>query len=153
MPVLKNTKHEAFAQGLFAGMSQAEAYGAAGYGAKPGAAESAASRLLKDVKSGVAQRVAELQAQSAKLLTVASAETVEKITGELNRALKMAETQERPDRMVMASNAKAKLNGLIVDKSESTITHKHEDRLARRKEALSKAQQRSGDVDDRTAVH
>lgn len=146
MPALKNPKHEAFAQGRAKGLSQDEAYVAAGYASNEGNA----GRLNRNEQ--VVARIAELLERVAEKTTTAAAETVEKITGELNEALTMARGQERPDRMVMAAVAKAKLNGLIVDKSESTITHKHEDRLARRKEALNKAKQRSGD-DDRTALH
>lgn len=156
MGVLKNPKHEAFAQGVFANQSYADAYIAAGYSAKHSAAAAAASRLMKDVNSGVADRVAELQAHAATRATAATGETVEKITGELNDAFVMAKGQDRPDRMVMAAVAKAKLNGLIVDKSESTVTHKHEDRIARRQQLLDAKRQPvkpEADAHERRAVH
>jgi len=138
MPVLKNPKHEAFAQGVFSGQSYRESYIAAGYAAKPSTADAAASRLMKDVKSGVADRVAELQAQAVARVSVATAETVEKITGELQAAFDLAKEQKQPNYMVLAATAKAKLNGLIVEKSEATILHKHEDRVKRREEILAR---------------
>lgn len=59
MPKLHNAKHELFAQGLAKGMSQADAYGFAGY--KP--SEPHASRLARNGK--VRDRVAELQEKVA----------------------------------------------------------------------------------------
>lgn len=89
-------------------------------------------RLLENV--GVREAIAAAQQTHAER----TGETVEKITDELNRAFVMAEQQERPDRMVMAAVAKAKLNGLIVEKSESTLTHRQEDRVKRREEAIAR---------------
>lgn len=57
MPVLRNHKHEAFAQGLAKGMSASEAYVAAGYSES----RSAASRLSTNVN--VKRRVADIQAK------------------------------------------------------------------------------------------
>ena len=61
MPVLKNPKHEAFAQALAEGMSGCAAYRqhVAEVGTKTDACMAAASRLLADVK--VSLRVAELR--------------------------------------------------------------------------------------------
>jgi phage terminase small subunit len=63
MPVLDNSRHEKFAQGLAQGMSAAEAYRQAGYEAKGSNPESLASRLSRNVK--VAARVAELKERAA----------------------------------------------------------------------------------------
>ena len=135
MPVLTNARHERFAQGIAAGLGTRQAYLQAGYKTSPEAADASGARLLGDAK--VRARVVELQSKAAEQ----TAETVEGITKELNEALRMAREQERPDRMVMAAVAKAKLNGLIVEKSESTVTHKHEDRVRRREEAIARRRQ------------
>lgn len=76
MPVLKNTKHELFAQGLAKGMSADAAYEAAGY--KPN--RQAASRLLLtnvDVKA----RVDELVGKAAEKTSI----TIERVLVELGR--------------------------------------------------------------------
>lgn len=59
MPVLRNFRHEAFAQAIAKGAAARAAYKAAGYGASDRAAEACASRLLTDAK--VAARVREIQ--------------------------------------------------------------------------------------------
>lgn len=148
MPVLKNPKHEAFAQARAKGATADAAYVEAGY------SENRANAARLNSNDDIQIRVAELLQRVAEKVTTAQAETVEKITGELNEALAMAKGQERPDRMVMAAVAKAKLNGLIVDKSESTVTHKHEDRVARRQQLLdTKRKQPEASADERPAVH
>ncbi len=64
MPVLKNARHEWFAQNKAKGMSIGPAYTAAGYKAKGHSAEVAGARLLKNVE--VQNRIAELQGRDAK---------------------------------------------------------------------------------------
>jgi phage terminase small subunit len=59
MPVLKNAKHERFAQGLFGGMTADEAYETAGYEPNRGNA----SRLKSN--ESIRKRVAELQGAAA----------------------------------------------------------------------------------------
>lgn len=150
MSPLPNPRHEAFARARVEGMTADAAYAAAGYAPN----RSNASRLAHD--HAVVARVAALQgAVTAKVVdTIAEAvaETVAKITAELNEALVMARAQGRPDRMIAASLAKARVNGLIVEKSESTVTHKHEERVARRQELL-KQRRDEGDSRDPSAVH
>ena len=63
MPVLKNQKHELYCQALVKGLTQTQAYINAGFSAK--SAESAASRLAKDVR--VKARIVELQALIVKV--------------------------------------------------------------------------------------
>jgi hypothetical protein len=62
--MLRNVKHEAFARNLVemtkTGGTQGNCYSKAGYRCENGAAEAAASRMLADVKNGVADRVKEL---------------------------------------------------------------------------------------------
>jgi phage terminase small subunit len=59
MPVLKNTRHEAFAQALAKGMTATDAYAAAGYKGD----RTAASRLSTNVN--VSQRVGEIKSRVA----------------------------------------------------------------------------------------
>ena len=63
MPVLKNARHELFAQNLAKGMSATEAYEKAGY--KP--SRQHAARLA--TKGDIVARVAELQGSTAKQIT------------------------------------------------------------------------------------
>ncbi len=67
MPVLKNTRHERFAQNLAKGMSAGPAYTVAGYNATGHSAEVSGARLLKNVE--VRNRIAELQGSAAKQIT------------------------------------------------------------------------------------
>lgn len=86
MPALKNAKHEAFAQGMFAGKCGREAYRTAGYDCTPEAADAAASRLLKDVR--VSARVNELRERVANKAVKSAALTKEWV---LERLMKHAE--------------------------------------------------------------
>jgi phage terminase small subunit len=88
MPVLRNPRHEAFAQAIFNGMvgakggatSQAEAYRRAGYHVTNGnSARACASRLLT-FANGIGERIKELQALAAEH----SVETADKCVQELN---------------------------------------------------------------------
>lgn len=77
MPVLKNARHEKFAQNVAKGKSATEAYKLA-YGAKAKSAEAAGSRLLGNVK--VRKRVEELKAAGAARAEV----SIEKVLRELS---------------------------------------------------------------------
>jgi len=83
MPVLKNRKHERFAQemirGLKNGRSQGRSYVAAGYRVELPVAEASASRLLHNVKSGVAARVQELAGGGARRAEITAASVLEKL--------------------------------------------------------------------------
>jgi hypothetical protein len=83
MPVLKNRKHERFAQemirGLNSGRTQGMSYRAAGYQVDLPVAEAAASRLLHNVKSGVAARVQELAGGGARRAEITAASVLEKL--------------------------------------------------------------------------
>lgn len=111
MPTLSNPKHERFAQELAKGKTADEAYVEAGYTANRGNA----SRLKAN--DDVSARVAEIQERAA----VRAEITVAGIT---ERLLKIAEKGEKSDEAPMLSVARAslmdaaKLNGLVVDKSE-----------------------------------
>ena len=106
MPVLKNTRHERFAQNLAKGMSATEAYETAGYKANgPNA-----GRMTKNDE--IVKRIAELQNRAAEK----TGYTIVKATAELEEARQLATTEKNPAAMVSASMGKAKVNGLLVDK-------------------------------------
>lgn len=115
MPALTNPRHERFAQGLAKGKTQAEAYADAGY--KP--SEPNASRLTSNEK--VQARLAELQERAAVRTEITVAGITERL---LKIATKGEESNDAP--MLQAARASlmdaAKLNGLIVDKSEGKLT-------------------------------
>ena len=108
MPKLSNPKHEAFAQGLYAGETQHVAYEKAGY--KP--SRGAASRLAADVN--IATRLAELQERGARQAD----ETVDTLCAQLDEVMAMAMGAETPQTSaaVAAIMGKAKLRGLVIDK-------------------------------------
>jgi phage terminase small subunit len=110
MPVLKNAKHELFAQALAKGMSAIRAYEAAGY--KPD--RGAASRLSANVSISV--RLNELLEKAAERTLV----TVERVTAELEQARQLAMSQPRGAlAAVSASMSKAKLHGLLDEKKRT----------------------------------
>src|SRR3546814_9831758 len=82
VPVLKNTRHEAFARALAKGMSADAAYEAAGY--KP--SRSAASRLSSNVN--VQGRVCELLERGARRAEIDNARTLQEMVrlGKIGRA-------------------------------------------------------------------
>jgi len=83
MAALRNPRHEQFAQQLIQGMkigrSQGMSYTAAGYQVEGQVAESAASRLLKNVESGVAARVAELAGAGARRAEITAQGLLERL--------------------------------------------------------------------------
>lgn len=110
MAALKNAKHERFAQELAKGLSQSEAYVAAGY--QP--SRSAAARLAADVN--ICARLAAIQERGA----VRAELTLADIINELEEARQVALTAATPQSgsAVAATMGKAKLLGLVVDKAE-----------------------------------
>lgn len=109
MPVLKNARHEAFAQAVAKGKSASEAYLAAGYKVNAKTAAEAASRLSRNVK--VSARVAELQQKVARKVEV----TVESLAGELEEARFLAIAEKQTSAAVSATMGKAKLFGLGIE--------------------------------------
>jgi hypothetical protein len=118
MPVLKNPKHELFAQGLAKGMSQAKAYVEAGF--KPD--DGHAARLAGDGR--IRGRVAELRGQVLAARAKQQRQTeittrqhvvvsVNAIAEELQAAYDMAVQLKMPNAMATASLGKAKLFGLL----------------------------------------
>jgi hypothetical protein len=118
MPVLKNARHEQFARemikGMKSGRSQGMSYIAAGYQVTGQVAESAASRLLKNVESGVAARVAELAGAGARRAEVTAASLLEK----LDRVYDGASAAEQFSAAGRAVEAQAKIAGVMVEKHE-----------------------------------
>lgn len=102
MPALKNSKHERFAQALARGLSQVDAYEAAGYRRNRGAA----SRLAEDVS--ICKRLAELQSRVAARVEITAADLLQ----ELEEARQLARELGQPAAMVSASAARAKILGI-----------------------------------------
>lgn len=125
MGALSNTRHERFAQELAKGKSAAQAYIAAGYSANDGNA----IRLKGNER--VAARVAEIRERGA----IRAEVTVATLIEELEQARKAALSADTPQSSaaVAASLGKAKLLGLIVDKSSVDAT-------VRRAEEMSEAE-------------
>lgn len=114
MAKLENHKHELFAQALAKGMPACQAYVEAGYKANDGNAST-----LKGNQKVIA-RVAELQERGA----IRAEITVADIIRELEEARTAALAAETPQSSaaVTASMGKAKLLGLVVDKTEQQVT-------------------------------
>jgi hypothetical protein len=109
---LKNVRHEMFAQQLvlahkFA-WTRGAAYSRAGYKAEGESAEAAASRLLGNVKSGVAARVAELAGAGARRAEVTAASLIEK----LDRVYDGASAAAQFSAAGRAVEAQAKISGV-----------------------------------------
>lgn len=109
MPVLSNQRHERFAQELAKGKTATEAYALAGY--KPD--DGNAARLTGNDR--VQERLAELQGKAAERALV----TIETITAELDEDRELARKLGMPAAAVTAVMGKAKLHGLLVDRSEN----------------------------------
>ena len=106
MPVLKNTRHERFAQALSLGKTATEAHKSAGY--KPDRGN--ATRLTAN--NSIRARVSELQGKIAAKAAV----SVLSLTEELEQARSMAIIEKQTSAAVAATMGKAKLHGLIVEK-------------------------------------
>jgi len=112
-------KLEIFAQCLAQGMTNSDAYRAAvkvRATTKPESIWTKSSQMANRVE--VQQRVRELQEQ----LSIKSGETREKLTEELNEALKGCQEQADWKGAVQAVMAKAKLHGLVTDKIKNDTT-------------------------------
>ena len=111
MPVLKNPKHERFAQELAKGKSGDSAYVTAGYTRN----KDNASRLK--ATESVLSRIAEIQSRAAEKVGI----TIESLTEDLARIARKAEALDNGPGLNAARAAKmdiAKLNGLIIDRAE-----------------------------------
>src|SRR5262249_47385296 len=108
MPILSNSRHERFAQGLASGKSATEAYKDAGYKSD----RTAASRLATNVN--VQARVRELQTIAAERTKV----TVSSLIREAEEVRGLAVAERQLSAANTAIVTKAKLAGLWVDRSE-----------------------------------
>ena len=115
MPVLKNLKHERFIhvllEGSKRGWNAAEAYRRV-YGAEGHVAESAASRLLKNVE--VQARIAELAAPQERKARV----TVQSLLAELETTIADARAAKQHSVVVQSLTLAAKLVGALTDRIE-----------------------------------
>jgi hypothetical protein len=111
MPTLRNPKHEQFAQNLArigkTGGTQGNCYTHAGYRCENGAAEAAASRMLADVRNGVADRVKELMSAAGKRVEV----SVASLLRELEEARSAAQSDKQFSSAVAAISGKFKVGG------------------------------------------
>ena len=108
MEPLRNPRHERFAQCLFQGMSANRAYVEAGYSAHDGNC----IRLRGNER--IKERLAYLQGEAAKSAKV----TIESINRELDEAIAVAKGKHQAQAMVSASSMKAKLAGLLIERTE-----------------------------------
>jgi phage terminase small subunit len=108
MPVLKNPKHERFAQELAKGKTQVEAYAHAGY--KPHDGNS--FRLSGNER--ILARVSELLGRSAEKAEV----TIDWLREQLAGDHKLARELGQASAAVSATNSIGKLYGLIVERKE-----------------------------------
>jgi phage terminase small subunit len=133
MPTLQNSRHELFAQEVAEGRSQREAYLTAGYITKSdGATDANASRLLSNAK--VANRIREIQTEAARSTEV----TVSSLIAEAERARALAEGKGQANAMVGAITLKARLAGLLVDRTEDMVRRDElEEQRVRRKATLA----------------
>jgi phage terminase small subunit len=107
-------KQEAFCQAVVSGMTQADAYRKA-YDAermKPETVQSKASILMADGK--VRARVEEIRAPVVAKVQYG----LEQAMSEAEEAFKVAKAKENGGAMVAAVSLRAKLNGLLVERSE-----------------------------------
>lgn len=110
MPALANARHEKFAQGLFQGKTQIDAYTEAGYRPDSGAA----ARLSGNVS--IQRRIAELQNASSLRVEVTIASLIQEAAEIQNEA----RAANQHSAAIAALTAKAKLAGLWIDKSDNT---------------------------------
>lgn len=114
MGKLSNIRHEQFITELFkAEFNGAEAYRRVYPGHRPETARNSASRLLASVS--VKRRIRERQQAMIKRADV----TVDRILNEYEEARDLAKGQAKPEAMLAASEKKAKLVGLLIERRES----------------------------------
>jgi phage terminase small subunit len=112
MAPLRNVKHEKFVAALLEGKTALDAYEAAGFARDDGNA----ARLRRNPK--VEARLAELQAEIAGATKV----TVESLIGELEQARLKATDLKQLSATIRAIEGKAKLAGLMVERSKVEIS-------------------------------
>ena len=119
MPVLKNPRWEAFAQGRAAGLPAYKAFVQAGFKAEGHTMHANSSRLMRNDK--VLARIREIVAESADKNIV----TIDTLIAELDQAIVLAHEARQPSAVIAAVQAKAKLAGLDIDRWETKRTFKN----------------------------
>jgi hypothetical protein len=119
MPALKNPRHERLAQLFFAGLAdgitQEQAYAAAGYQVRNKVARKAnASRLMQTI----ANRVRELQAEALERQKTKIDLSRERVGARLDKASRIAEEERNASAMATSELGIAKVFGHITDKHE-----------------------------------
>jgi phage terminase small subunit len=112
VPILKNERHELFAQKLAEGKSATEAYQLAGF--KPSRKNASRLRANEDIVA----RVQKLQETAARSTEV----SIQSLIRELDDAIKVAKAKGQAQAMVSAAGMKAKLAGLMVEKQELRVS-------------------------------
>jgi hypothetical protein len=111
MGELPNIRHERFCQALVRGESANRAYQTAGYkGSTANAARLKATEAIR-------RRIAELSAEAARAHEI----SIESICRELDQAVAVAKSKGQANPLVSAASLRAKLGGLLVDKTEVEI--------------------------------
>lgn len=141
MPVLKNPKHERFAQALAKGETADEAYVTAGYTENRGNA----ARLKAN--EGVLKRVEEIQKRVSERTEV----TLESVTHELQKVAEWASKMQGPAAAQAVRQCHmdiAKLHGLVVEKRENknTIVDLTDDAIEQRIRQLREALGEGGEA-------
>lgn len=111
MPPLKNPKHELFAQAMAKGMTQVQAYRAAGYTSN-GNPDTCANVIFK--KQTVRDRIDEITARGAARAEVTVASLIE----EAEEARQLAMATDNPSAAVQAIREKGVLSGKRVQRTE-----------------------------------
>jgi hypothetical protein len=118
MPVLKNARHELFAQEVVKakrdGRTQGDAYHRAGFVSVGNVAEAAASRMLNDPKNGTYERVLELLGRGAKRAEV----SVESLIDKLEANIIKADKRGQHSAVNGAIGLLATLKGLLINRTE-----------------------------------
>src|SRR5262245_44643180 len=124
MPVLKNQRHELFAQLVAKGMSATAAYKKAGY------AEDGANKLSPRLMAneGIKARIAELKGKTAERTGI----TLTRLMADLEHIQQRALSGKRPQLAVAQQTtvAMAKLAGLWIEKRETTNRHVNPEHLS-----------------------
>jgi Terminase small subunit len=115
MPILQNAKQERFCQLRLEGKTMEEAYRLAGY--KPNRKN--AQRMMSN--EGVKARMQELHIHALNKVEV----TVESIAAGLDECIAKALEYKQVSAAVAAQMGKAKLFGLVTDKSTVNVTHNY----------------------------
>jgi Terminase small subunit len=121
MGILKNPRHEKFAREYVKTGIGAEAYRRVYPRAHPtSTARVCASQLL--TKPNIASRTVELRHAMAKRADI----TEDKILTDYEEALQLAKAQAKPDSIINAATAQAKLVGLLKDRTETKNVNEFE---------------------------